>query len=90
MAVMASCPQEIVQCVCPLWLFQDIGLQMIFYFIPAINFLNIISMSTQLNFQWLGNVFAHLVKLPLEYFEKRHGNIETFQVEAPGREWKKK
>ncbi|SFU63209.1 peptidase domain-containing ABC transporter [Pseudoduganella namucuonensis] len=34
------------------------------------------AISTQLNFQWLGNVFAHLVKLPLEYFEKRHvGNI---------------
>jgi len=36
------------------------------------------AMSTQLNFQWLGNVFAHLVKLPLEYFEKRHvGNISS-------------
>ena len=25
-----------------------------------------------LSLQWAGNVFAHLVKLPLEYFEKRH------------------
>ncbi|SHN41801.1 colicin V processing peptidase. Cysteine peptidase. MEROPS family C39 [Duganella sacchari] len=34
------------------------------------------AISTQLNFQWLGNVFGHMVKLPLEYFEKRHvGNI---------------
>ena len=26
----------------------------------------------RLNFQWLGNVFGHLVRLPLEFFEKRH------------------
>ena len=25
-----------------------------------------------LGLQWTGNVFAHLVKLPIEYFEKRH------------------
>lgn len=30
------------------------------------------TLSARLNFQWLGNVFAHLVKLPLEFFEKRH------------------
>ncbi len=30
------------------------------------------SLSMRLNFQWLGNVFAHLLKLPLDYFEKRH------------------
>lgn len=36
----------------------------------------VVAISTQLNFQWLGNVFGHMVKLPLEYFEKRHvGNI---------------
>lgn len=36
----------------------------------------VVAISTQLNFQWLGNVFAHMMKLPLEYFEKRHvGNI---------------
>jgi ATP-binding cassette, subfamily B, bacterial CvaB/MchF/RaxB len=29
-------------------------------------------LSASLNFQWLGNVFTHLFKLPLEYFEKRH------------------
>jgi len=44
-------------------------------------------LSTSLNFQWLGNVFTHLFKLPLEYFEKRHvgdivsrfGSISTIQ-----------
>jgi ATP-binding cassette subfamily B protein RaxB len=30
------------------------------------------TLSARLNFQWLGNVFAHLVRLPLEFFEKRH------------------
>lgn len=47
----------------------------------------LISLSTNLNFQWNGNVFGHLVKLPLEYFEKRHigsiissfGSISTIQ-----------
>ncbi len=29
-------------------------------------------LATQLNMQWLGNAFAHLMKLPLPYFEKRH------------------
>lgn len=29
-------------------------------------------MATELNIQWLGNTFAHLLKLPLSYFEKRH------------------
>jgi ATP-binding cassette, subfamily B, bacterial CvaB/MchF/RaxB len=44
-------------------------------------------LSTNLNFQWLGNVFTHLLKLPLDYFEKRHlgdivsrfGSISTIQ-----------
>jgi ATP-binding cassette, subfamily B, bacterial CvaB/MchF/RaxB len=44
-------------------------------------------LSTNLNFQWLGNVFGHLLKLPFEYFEKRHlgdivsrfGSITTIQ-----------
>ncbi len=30
------------------------------------------TLSVRLNFQWLGNVFGHLVRLPLEFFEKRH------------------
>ncbi|MES2073437.1 MAG: peptidase domain-containing ABC transporter [Pseudomonadota bacterium] len=47
----------------------------------------VVAMSTRLNFQWMGNVFAHLVKLPLEFYEKRHigsilsrfGSITTIQ-----------
>jgi len=29
-------------------------------------------LSTNLNLQWLGNAFSHLIRLPLVYFEKRH------------------
>ena len=44
-------------------------------------------LATNLNFQWLGNTFAHLMRLPLPYFEKRHtgdivsrfGSIQTIQ-----------
>ncbi|WP_052262758.1 peptidase domain-containing ABC transporter [Chromobacterium violaceum] len=44
-------------------------------------------LSTSLNFQWLGNAFAHLLRLPLPWFEKRHlgdivscfGSIQTIQ-----------
>jgi len=32
----------------------------------------VVVMSTSLNVQWLANVFQHLVKLPLSYFERRH------------------
>jgi ATP-binding cassette subfamily B protein RaxB len=43
--------------------------------------------STDLNFQWFGNAFTHLMKLPLPYFENRHtgdivsrfGSIQTIQ-----------
>lgn len=45
------------------------------------------ALSTDLNFQWFGNAFSHLMKLPLPYFEKRHtgdivsrfGSIQTIQ-----------
>jgi ATP-binding cassette subfamily B protein RaxB len=30
------------------------------------------SLATHLNFQWLGHVFGHLMRLPLDWFEKRH------------------
>lgn len=30
------------------------------------------TIAANLNFQWLGNVFSHLMRLPLDYFEKRH------------------
>jgi ATP-binding cassette subfamily B protein RaxB len=44
-------------------------------------------LSTSLNFQWFGNAFAHLLKLPLTYFANRHsgdivsrfGSIQTIQ-----------
>jgi len=29
-------------------------------------------LATNLSFQWLGNSFAHMLRLPLPYFEKRH------------------
>ena len=45
------------------------------------------TLATNLNFQWLGNAFSHLMRLPLPYFEKRHlgdivsrfGSIQTIQ-----------
>lgn len=38
----------------------------------------IATVSAQLGFQWLGQVFAHLLALPLPYFEKRHlGGIQS-------------
>jgi ATP-binding cassette subfamily B protein RaxB len=44
-------------------------------------------LSTNLNFQWFGNAFTHLMKLPLPYFENRHtgdivsrfGSIQAIQ-----------
>ncbi len=44
-------------------------------------------MATHLNFQWFGNAFSHLMKLPLPYFERRHlgdivsrfGSIQAIQ-----------
>lgn len=36
------------------------------------------TLSTDLKFQWLNNAFAHLMRLPLPYFEKRHtGDIAS-------------
>lgn len=44
--------------------------------ISAVRSWTLMSLSTEVNFQWYGNVFGHLLKLPLEFFEKRHvGNI---------------
>ena len=47
----------------------------------------LLSLSTRLGFQWGQNVFGHLMKLPLDYFEKRHmgdivsrmGAVQTIQ-----------
>lgn len=33
---------------------------------------SVIYLSTRLGLQWMGNVFAHLLRLPLDFFEKRH------------------
>ncbi|KFA25725.1 peptidase domain-containing ABC transporter [Xanthomonas vasicola] len=33
---------------------------------------SVVSLSSRLGLQWTGNVFAHLLKLPLDFFEKRH------------------
>ncbi|MBP1205694.1 ATP-binding cassette subfamily B protein RaxB [Duganella sp. 1411] len=32
----------------------------------------ILVMSTTLNVQWLANLFSHMLKLPIDYFQKRH------------------
>ena len=32
----------------------------------------VIYISTHLNLQWMANVFTHLMRLPMNYFEKRH------------------
>ncbi|MBO9716510.1 MAG: peptidase domain-containing ABC transporter [Pseudoxanthomonas sp.] len=33
---------------------------------------SVVYLSSRLGLQWMGNVFAHLLRLPLEYFERRH------------------
>lgn len=39
---------------------------------------SVIHLSNRLGRQWMSNVFAHLLKLPLDYFEKRHlGDITS-------------
>ncbi|HEU0154177.1 MAG TPA: peptidase domain-containing ABC transporter [Arenimonas sp.] len=32
----------------------------------------VVHLSTRLGLQWTGNVFAHALRLPMDYFEKRH------------------
>jgi ATP-binding cassette subfamily B protein RaxB len=32
----------------------------------------VLYLSTTMNLQWLANVFSHLLRLPVSYFEKRH------------------
>ncbi|WP_311239881.1 MULTISPECIES: peptidase domain-containing ABC transporter [unclassified Xanthomonas] len=39
-------------------------------------------LSTRLGLQWMGNVFAHLVRLPLEYFQKRHVGDVTSRMSS--------
>ncbi|MFT3761357.1 MAG: peptidase domain-containing ABC transporter [Pseudoxanthomonas sp.] len=39
---------------------------------------SVVYLSSRLGLQWMGNVFSHLLKLPLDYFEKRHlGDITS-------------
>lgn len=39
---------------------------------------SVVYLSSRLNLQWMGNVFAHVLRLPLDYFEKRHlGDITS-------------
>jgi ATP-binding cassette subfamily B protein RaxB len=33
---------------------------------------SVVHLSSQLGLQWMGNVFAHLLRLPLDFFEKRY------------------
>lgn len=46
--------------------------------IGALRGWSVVYLSSRLGLQWMGNVFAHLLKLPLDYFEKRHlGDITS-------------
>lgn len=52
-----------------------IGFGLLLMLQAAINALRgwvVATLSVHMNFQWLGNVFSHLLRLPLDYFEKRH------------------
>lgn len=49
-----------------------LGLIIIQTAITAVRSWVTIVLSTSLNFQWFGNAFAHLMKLPLSYFANRH------------------
>jgi len=40
--------------------------------ISALRSWAVLYLSASLHLQWLGNVFAHLLRLPLDWFEKRH------------------
>lgn len=48
---------------------------------------SVLYLSSRLGLQWMGNVFAHLLRLPLDFFEKRHlgdvisrmGSVQTIQ-----------
>ncbi|ALN64554.1 ABC transporter transmembrane region family protein [Lysobacter antibioticus] len=42
----------------------------------------VVLLSTRLGLQWVGNLHAHLLKLPLEFFEKRHVGDVTSRMGA--------
>jgi len=43
---------------------------------------SVVYLSTRLGLQWMGNVFVHLLKLPLDFFEKRHLGDVTSRMAA--------
>ncbi len=43
---------------------------------------SVVYLSTRLGLQWMGNVFSHLLKLPLDFFEKRHLGDVTSRMSA--------
>jgi ATP-binding cassette subfamily B protein RaxB len=56
-----------------------LGLVLLRAIIDALRGWLIATASTQINFQWMGNVFGHLLKLPISYFERRHlGLIQSY------------
>lgn len=42
----------------------------------------VVYLSTRLGLQWMGNVFTHLLRLPLDFFEKRHLGDVTSRMGA--------
>lgn len=40
----------------------------------------VVYLSSRLGLQWMGNVFAHLMRLPLDFFEKRHLGDVTSRI----------
>lgn len=49
-----------------------LGLVLMQAIVNAVRGWLVAAFGTSMNFQWLGNVFSHLLRLPMEYFEKRH------------------
>ncbi len=47
-------------------------MQLINYLVTALRAMVVLYMGTQLNIQMAANLFRHLLKLPMDYFEKRH------------------
>jgi ATP-binding cassette subfamily B protein RaxB len=42
----------------------------------------VVHLSARLGTQWMGNVFSHLLRLPLDFFEKRHLGDVTSRMDA--------
>jgi len=42
----------------------------------------VVFLSNRLVFQWMGNVFSHLLRLPLDFFEKRHLGDVVSRIES--------